>query len=499
MKPVGIDQNGKVQFVPNLERKDYIVWDEDQESPKGFGVRVARKKTFVVRRKIEGKAISPTVGDVADYLGEKSPLTKARADAASLVLKMRETKSNPNAEARKRSAAEMTVGEAIAAYRNQATNNPTNPHAAESLKTYDVDARKFDAFGWSKRKICEMDPDEIQAKFIEELKRAPAAAERAFSFVISAVNWCIEQEKFKANLAKRAPLLDTNPFRILRVNKLFRSHEQKEAQRERSGTRNPLSPTKTLGRFLEVCWSKRRMNNNETGVDFLITQLLLGCRKSEHADAQWGELLTPEERLVTTHVILDDDETWGPYIYIYWSKNKKSHRLPLGPMMVTLLRRRQEACADDEMLGRNSGWMRQFVFPAQSKFCKTGHYSSPGELLGSIRDEAGLGKLVTHDLRRSFGTMLATLDISERVARRFLNHAHPDVTSLYTASEWARLRTLVEKIEGEIFMRAPNVYNSLKPANWPMLDAPEPHVCKRVQRTGRPRKHVAPGQVQLAA
>ena len=44
----------------------YILWDSHRMAPPGFGVRVAGKKTYVLRRKVDGRSIMPTVGNVAD-------------------------------------------------------------------------------------------------------------------------------------------------------------------------------------------------------------------------------------------------------------------------------------------------------------------------------------------------------------------------------------------------------------------------------------------------
>lgn len=55
-KPAGVDANGDLMFEPNSSGKDYIVYDVSQEAPPGFGIRVAKKKTFVIRRKVHGKS-----------------------------------------------------------------------------------------------------------------------------------------------------------------------------------------------------------------------------------------------------------------------------------------------------------------------------------------------------------------------------------------------------------------------------------------------------------
>ncbi len=95
-------------------------------------------------------------------------------------------------------------------------------------------------------------------------------------------------EELDAASAGREPLLRANPFMILAINKMFRSREQIERGRDDEGKRNPLTPSKTLGAFLEVAWAKRDVNDNETGVHYLMLMLLWGCRKSEHAPCRWA-------------------------------------------------------------------------------------------------------------------------------------------------------------------------------------------------------------------
>jgi integrase len=488
LRPSGWDSKGQVVFESNPQMTPYILYDGAQDAPVGFGVKVGGgKKTFIVRRKIKGTSISAKVGDVADFMGEKSPLTKARADAAVLALQMRDTGKNPNSEARKRRADEITLGQAFAAYRKHATTRE-DPVSENTLKTYKVDVRKFEAYGWLGTKIVDFDLNDILNKFIEEKAMFPSAKERAFRHAITCINWCIEEEKLAAHAQRRSPLLTGNPFNVLLLNRMFRSPAQLEALRQAEGKRNPLLPSTTFGPFLECAWGRRHYNDNEMAAHYLIIQLLMGCRKSEHAACQWGELLTPEQRLTTSHIMLDSEE-WGAYIFFCNTKNGLTHRLPLGPLAVELLRRRQESCANAVVDGIATKLGRLYVFPARNKTSKTGHYSDSSHVLDEIRKEAGILKLVNHDLRRSFGSMLVELDVPAGIHARFFNHSRPNVTALYTAMEWKKLRTWIERIEKAILSTAPNVYNSLIPTDWAMLDAPPPYVNKSIVRRGRPPKN----------
>lgn len=192
---------------------------------------------------------------------------------------------------------------------------------------------------------------------------------------------------------------------------------------------------------------------------------------------------------VTSHVCLKDSEDWGPYVFFYKTKNGLNHRLPITPMALELLKRRQVSAAEEVVRRGFSVKSRKFVFPARSPLSNSGHYSDATDLLDELRQEIQLEKLTNHDLRRSFGAVMASLDVPGTIKRRFFNHGKTSVTDTYTQAEWHLLREWMEKIEQAILVRAPNVYNSLKPVAWPPILAPDPHVCRPPSpRTGRPRK-----------
>jgi integrase len=487
-RPAGIDPHGQIFYEANPAEAPYIIYDSNQDAPAGFGVKVAGKKTFILRRKVDGKSMTAKVGDVADFMMEgKSPLVRAREAAAALAIEMKATGKNPNVTIRKQRANELTLRQAFAAYKMHLSTRTVKRASDSTLKAHEIDVRKFDRYGWLDKKVVDFSLEEILEKFVDEVKNHPSAKERAFRHAITSVTWSIEQEKLAAHTQRRQPLLTTNPFSVLVLNRMFRTPSQLESLRQENQVRNPLQPSTTLGPFLEVAWGKRHYNSNETAVDYLILQLLLGCRKMEHAAIQWGELLTPEQRLKTSHVMLHSRD-YGAYVFFYRTKNDLNHKLPLGPMAVELLRRRQARCAEAVVCGEVTTLARKFVFPARSKLCKTGHYSDSTYILSVIREDAEISKLTNHDLRRSFGTMMVSLDVPEGIQARFFNHKRPVVTDLYTMAEWLLLRDWIEKIEKRILASAPNIYNSLSPADWPALYAPEPFVSKRIVRLGRPPK-----------
>ena len=484
-KPSGLDAKGNLIFEPNKLMTAYILFDSAQDAPPGFGVKIDKKKTWVLQRRVGQKVIKATVGNCADY-----PLDQARERAAEMARTMRATGGNPNRIARNLLLSEISLGAALNDYRQHMKTRTQRPASQETLRVIDRVIRRFEQYGWSERKVREITTKEIMVKF-DEGKVHPTANEQAFRWATSAVKWVIDHEMLAAAAARRNPNLTTNPFTILTLNSMYRTRGQIEQEREEGMKRNPLSPSTTLGPFLEAAWSKRQTNNNMTGCDYLILMLLWGCRKSEHARCVWGEILSEEERKKTSHVWLSNDGQYGSYVFFYRTKNGRNMRLPLGTMARALLERRQNSAAQDAVEKGFERKCRQWVFPAKSKYSKSGHYSDATDLLSRIREEAQIPRLTRHDLRRSFGAVMTTLDVPRGVERRFLNHADSDVTDTYTKAEWLLIKEWIEKIEQRILSTAPNIYNSLRPADWPLIPAPDPHVCKPPKpRSGRPKSKV---------
>lgn len=493
--PVGYDDNGKLTFAKDAvsNPESYILWDTSRDAPPGFGLKVAGKKTYILRRKVMGKSMLAKVGNFADF--EK--IQTARAKAGELALAMVATGQNPNVMAREQNASEVTLKQAMLAYREHIVERTQRPAKPETLKVYDRVMRRHVEWKWADRKVREIDTDDIKKKFKETFDATPTATEQAFRWPARAINWYIENEKIRAEAQGREPRLKGNPFNYLAINNFYRTKDQIDDEREEKGKRNPLRPTQDLGRFLEACWSKKNINDNMTGIHYLMLMLLWGCRKSEHAGLVWGELLSELGgpgigRRSTSHVYMKDHPDWGPYVFFYKTKNGRSHRMPLTPMALELLKRRQIAAAEEAARRGFGAKSRSFVFPARSPLSKSGHYSDATDLLDDLREEIDLEKLNRHDLRRSFGAVMRELEVPEGIMSRFLNHARTNVTETYTAAEWSLLRQWMMKIEQSIIVKAPNVYNSLKPAEWPPIPAPEPHVCRPPKsRTGRPRKDAA--------
>lgn len=76
---MGYGSDGKLTFaskpVPNPE--SHILWDASRDAPPGFGLEVAGKKTYILRRKVLGKSRDPFIAKAA------APMPKAPTKCAS--------------------------------------------------------------------------------------------------------------------------------------------------------------------------------------------------------------------------------------------------------------------------------------------------------------------------------------------------------------------------------------------------------------------------------
>lgn len=504
-KPVEVDSKGKIIYEENPGKKEYFVFCSSQNSPKGFGVRVAAgtgKKTWIIQRRRGDKVVRSKIGDCADW-----PIDLAREKAAEMAREIKETGLNPNETAKKISAGEITIGGAMTAYKTHLQTRAHKRAKPNTISNYERAERRFKEVGWWDRRIRDISTQEVMETFKLKLESAPTANEQNFNWLSLAIRHALDQEALDAAASNRPQTLSANPLKILHLKGMYRSTAQVEAQRELNNSRNPLGPTTTLGPFLEAMWARRDLNDNATGVDFCVVELAVGARRGELSRVRWSETLSDEERAkgAASHVWLDESGDYGPYLFFdaESTKNRRAHRIPLGPFLVNLLRRRRDEAAEEtERLGFGRKG-RQWVFPARNKHSKTGVYHDPSYLLDAVAEEVGIDILNPHDLRRSLGSVMVELQIPEGIQSRLFNHtaatAKDDpgaaVTARYTKPEWELLRKWAEKVQEYVFRSAPNLHNAFLPEGAEPMEAPAPHVpTPPKKRPGRPRKTEVPAR-----
>lgn len=456
VKP-SLDPQGRVVYLPNPERKPYLITDNHRDSPVGFGVKIsATKKTYIVQRRVSspgnrpktgGKSpsevIRSTIGNISDFAN----IDQAREVARNLVQTMKLTKRNPNKIKRESEASELTISEVFAQYRQHllGRSKPAKPNTLNVLNKAENRLSE-----WSGLRVKDLTGNEILRKFDEIASRARTASEQTFRWANVAVRHAIEIEASNAQTQQRQPSLSYNPFSILKVQKKFRTRSELEGSYKAKGVRNPLSPKDTLGRFLTALHNKRSFNR--LGCDYLLITVLLGARKEETASLCWLESLTDEEAKTASYVDLENR-----IIRFYDTKNRNDHELPICDAVKRILEDRRDIVQEAETRPERLMW----VFPARSKRSKVGHYSDSKSLREYLCQEAGIFKLGMHDLRRTFGRVAEELT-SYAVVKRLLNHRNTtDPTERYAIPDNERIYEALQRIELHMLMTAPELYNTL--------------------------------------
>lgn len=445
--------NGKVDYVPNTEQNEYILFDSSQNAPVGFGVRVTKsKKSYYVQRRVGPKKVTKfKIGDVRNF----ATLDDARKRAQELVAEALAAGGNPNVAARQREVEEITVGLTFERYIYHLENRST-PAKKNTMKVVKKAAKALDS--WTDTKIRQLSSDTILHRFNEiSSSSGKTTAEQTFRWITAATKHVIAIERHDANSQKREPLLTHNPFEILTIEKKFRSKSQLEADYKEKGVRNPMQSGEILNKWLEALWGRR--HKNRTGCDYLLCATLWGTRKNEATVLKWRDRITDQEASASSWVDLDNR-----IVFFHNTKNGQNHELPITDAALELLRQRHILTSD--IYEPHRVW----VFPTASRTSRTrylavGHYSDMRSLLGYIRDDAGIKKLSMHDIRRTFWTLVDDLGLPYAVTKRLLNHTMSDVTLKYTDPDKKKLHGYMQRIEDKILSHVPAIYNALKPSN----------------------------------
>ncbi|WP_432399850.1 tyrosine-type recombinase/integrase [Pantoea allii] len=450
------DSDGRVVFVPNISGKPYLITDNHRDSPVGFGVKVsATKKTYIIQRRVSGGGRSPsegkspsqviraTIGNVSDF----ASIDQAREVARTYAQAMKSTQRNPNAVKREADIAELTLSEIFAQYKQHLLGR-SKPAKPNSIRVLDKAEQKLKE--WERYRVRDLTGNVILKKFDEIASKTRTTAEQTFRWANVAVQHAIDVEAMNAQSEQRLPVLTYNPFTVLRIQKKYRSRSELEESYQSKGVRNPLSAKDTLGKFLEALHSKRSFNR--LGCDYLLLTVLLGARKEETASLCWREELSEEEAKTASYVDLANRK-----IFFFDTKNRTNHELPVCDAVKSILEDRRDIVFAEEVEAERRRW----VFPARSPRSQSGHYSDSKTLREYLCIEAGIVKLGTHDLRRTFGRIAEEL-VSYAVVKRLLNHRNTtDPTERYAEPDRNRVYEALQRIELHILLTTPALYNSL--------------------------------------
>ncbi len=202
-------------------------------------------------------------------------------------------------------------------------------------------------------------------------------------------------------------IFDQNPAGIIR--KTRSSYPDKRRT-------NVISPSD-----LPIWWKAVEGLESVNLTDYLKLVLFTGLRRAEAASLKWSDINFKERTLSISD-----------------TKNGEDLTIPIGEYLYELLLNRSKTSKDE------------WVFAANSR---EGHLAEPKKAVYHVRKACGV-YFTVHDLRRTYMTIAASLDISAYALKRLVNHkTSHDVTGGYIILGIEQLRAPVQKIENYILER----------------------------------------------
>lgn len=359
-------------------------------SIKGFGVRItANAKTFVVDRKFQGRSIRLSIGRFPTWT-----VQQARERARELIVMM-DKGIDPREEEKKKADQGITLSEAFARFINER-------QLKERTK---LDYQRYlDRFliAWKDKPINRIDSDMVMRRYLDiaNSRSGPAQASSVMRFLRSVLNY--------AQAIYGAQVLPFNPVSALTARRAW----------VRDGVRTDHLRPHQVKPFVEAL---RGASNRVIG-GYLEFILLTGARRGEAAQLRWKDV----------------DEKAAILIFRD-TKNSSDRTLPITPRIAEIL---------EEMKGWKIG---EYVFATMNKQDKPAHVVDPRKVL--IRaNEAAESEVTIHGLRRTYATILESLDCPPYPLKALLGHSlRGDVTTNhYTQIGVERLRPWAEKYDAKI-------------------------------------------------
>ncbi|MFW1852647.1 tyrosine-type recombinase/integrase [Acinetobacter guillouiae] len=373
----------------------------------GFAVRVNTTcKTYIVEKKVKGKAVRSTIG-----LHGNLTLSQARILAQGLLSQMAQG-YNPNEEKRvERELNEHNLNVSRQhptleiAYSEYLKNRALKPR---TLKDYDKVVNDY-LSDWKKNKIGDISRIQVQAKYTELTEKSPAQANLAMAVFRAIFNFSIEHF---LDAKDESIITAVNPVATLKAKRTWNKIKRRKGYVKQEQLPDWINAV--------MSFTALRQERN-TVRDFLITLILTGFRRDECQTLKWDAV----------------DLKYG-WITSNDPKNGEVHTLPMGERLWDIMKKRDEQK------------FNEYVF-SSPKAKKKGYTTNLFQAKQKIIDETGI-QFTFHDLRRTFGTIAENLDYGQYTIKRLLNHTiSGDVTEGYIQISDKKLRLAMQEVEDIVF------------------------------------------------
>ena len=384
--------------LPNAAEGKRDVYHDDKV--KGLSVRVTSKgvKSFIVRKKKDGKDSLTTVGHYPAMTIEQ-----ARAKARTL-LSLFDSGINPKQQEQERQTKRTTLHQVFLDYiKSRGTNLKDNTKKGyiSTFNNYLKD--------WSEIPIANITRDMVEKKHRKITEQSPTRANTVMRQLRAYFNYAMgEYEDATGN-----PIFIHNPVSRLSHIKAWNREKRKQT----------IIKTYDLKKWYDAVMELPQhqykdvyLESSEVCRDLFLFILFTGLRRREASTLMWDDIDFKDHSLT-----IED------------TKNHESHSLPLTPFLLDILERRRS----------NSPYIFQGTTPDKP-------INDPKKQLDKVRKLSGV-YFNLHDLRRTFITIAESLDINTYALKRLLNHKDQrDVTGGYIITDMERLREPMDKITNYI-------------------------------------------------
>lgn len=356
-------------------------------SIKGFGVRLTSgSKTFILDRKFNGRTVRMSIGRFPDW-----SVHDARDRARELIVMM-DKGIDPRQEIKKKVEEGVTLA---ILFEQFIAERPLKERTQADYRRY----LNFYFSNWKDRAITRIDGEMISKRYkeIAASSSGPAQASSAMRFLRAVLNF--------ARATYGTTILPENPVATLTAKRAW----------IRDNARTDHLKNHEIKSFVEAL---RALPNSVMGA-YLEFVLLTGARRSEAAKLRWCDVDFKSRSVIFRQ-----------------TKNHTDRTVPITPRL-------------NELLNNMLEWrLGNYVFSSVDKDDKPSHIVEPRKALRIANQAAG--SLVTvHGLRRTFATILESLDCPAYPLKSLLGHSMKgDVTAThYTQIGVERLRPWAEKYD----------------------------------------------------
>lgn len=388
-------------FIESLPLQPAIFRDSELI---GFALRVQKTyKTYIVEKKVKGRAVRHTLGIVGQMT-----LAQAR-QKASETLALMGRGIDPNAQKRQEQKAyeqerelhryHPTLSDAYTAFKAERSLKPN------TLRDYDKVMGVYLAT-WQAYKLGDINRKMIQEKHKELTKISPAQANMVMRVFRAVYNFAVEHYLDD----DENPILSSiAPTRTLTAKKSWNNIKRRKTY---------INEDKMPDWVRAVIEFDGRGQSRDTNKEFILTLILTGFRRAECESIAWSAV----------------DLRYG-FITSIDPKNGEVHSLPMGDVLWAIMKKRHRQRIND------------WVF--ESAKSKSGHIENISKVREKINAQCGI-QFTFHDLRRTFGSIAENLDYGQYTIKRLLNHksaGNSDVTAGYVQVSDKKLRQAMNDIE----------------------------------------------------